>query len=74
MTLAHLRGLPDGSLTKAEVNLLVDYIEKLEAKLLGHTQTATDTGPDYCRECSDAAQDWVSWPCPTVRSLDRGPL
>ena len=35
ITLTHLRGLPDGSLTKAEVNLLVDYIERLEAKLYG---------------------------------------
>lgn len=20
-------------------------------------------GPDYCLECSSAAQDWVRWPC-----------
>lgn len=34
LTLTHLRKLPDGSLTNAEVNLLVDYIERLEAKLM----------------------------------------
>ena len=31
-----------------------------------HTRTSTthpDAGPDYCAECSDAAQDWVEWPC-----------
>ena len=31
-----------------------------------HTRTSTthpDAGPDYCTECSDAAQDWVEWPC-----------
>lgn len=40
VTLNHLRKLPDGSLTKAEVNLLIDYIEKLEARLLsvGHSE------------------------------------
>lgn len=38
ITLTHLRKLPDGSLTRAEVNLLVDYIEKLEGRLVGgHT-------------------------------------
>lgn len=74
VTLAHLRGLPDGSLTKAEVNLLVDYIEKLEAKTLGHTRTATDQGPDYCEECSESARDWVKWPCAYMRHLDEGML
>jgi hypothetical protein len=33
VTLADLRRLPDGSLTKAEVNLLIGYIERLERKL-----------------------------------------
>lgn len=30
VTLDHLRTLPDGSLSRAEVNLLIDYIERLE--------------------------------------------
>ncbi|MDQ6524301.1 hypothetical protein RB608_11850 [Nocardioides sp. LHD-245] len=29
-----------------------------------HTRTSTDSGPDFCRECSDAAGDWMEWPCP----------
>jgi hypothetical protein len=33
MNLTHLRALPDGSLTRAEVNCLVDLIERLEARL-----------------------------------------
>ena len=28
-----------------------------------HTSTTTPSGPDYCQECSDAAADWVRWPC-----------
>lgn len=28
-----------------------------------HTRASTDAGPDYCKECSAAAQDWVKWPC-----------
>lgn len=34
---------------------------------LTHTRTATPYGPDYCFECSDAAQDWVKWPCEASR-------
>jgi len=37
LTLNHLRSLPDGSLTKAEVNLLIDYIERLERRLSTRT-------------------------------------
>lgn len=29
-----------------------------------HTRTQTDSGPDFCRECSEAIHDWVEWPCP----------
>lgn len=41
-----------------------------------HTQTTyTDdqgnTGPDYCAECSHAAQEWVAWPCPPVLALQQ---
>lgn len=33
----------------------------------GHTQqTPQAPGPDYCAECSEAAQDWVPWPCPAM--------
>jgi hypothetical protein len=28
-----------------------------------HTRTSTEAGPDYCKECSDAVQEWVQWPC-----------
>lgn len=35
VTLDYLRTLPDGSLTRAEVNILIDYIEELETKLIG---------------------------------------
>ena len=28
-----------------------------------HTRTQTDCGPDFCDECSTAAQEWVRWPC-----------
>lgn len=36
--------------------------------MISHTRTSTDCGPDsdYCLECSDAAQDWVKWPCPAA--------
>lgn len=49
ITLNYLRGLPDGSLTKAEVNLLVDYIERLETKLVGSPVSDSELtyfGPD----------------------------
>lgn len=32
-----------------------------------HTKTSTDCGPDYCDECSRAAQEWVRWPCEAGR-------
>lgn len=35
--------------------------------LPGHTRTQTDQGPDFCRECSDEAQEWAPWPCEPVR-------
>lgn len=40
-----------------------------------HTRASTDfdSDPDYCRECSEAAQEWVSWPCSpakVVRAYD----
>jgi hypothetical protein len=28
-----------------------------------HTRESTPYGPDYCRECSEAADEWVQWPC-----------
>jgi hypothetical protein len=35
-----------------------------------HTRTSTSGadagGPDFCAECSKAANDWVPWPCPSV--------
>lgn len=36
-----------------------------------HTRTvyedeAGGTGPDYCHECSNEAQDWIAWPCPYI--------
>ena len=30
-----------------------------------HTRTQTHHGPDFCKECSEAIQEWVPWPCPT---------
>ncbi len=45
-TLNYLRTLPDGQLTRAEVNLLIDYIEKLEARLLqvGQSERPVSSG------------------------------
>jgi hypothetical protein len=34
------------------------------AAVTTHTRTATDQGPDYCRDCSEAISEWVQWPCP----------
>jgi hypothetical protein len=31
-----------------------------------HTRASTTEGPDFCAECSRAAQEWVKWPCPTA--------
>jgi hypothetical protein len=28
-----------------------------------HTESTTDAGPNYCRECSEARGHWVRWPC-----------
>lgn len=61
ITLTHLRGLPDGSLTKAEVNLLIDYIERLEGKLVAddavmqarqryHVEAHSE--PEWCDDCA----------------------
>lgn len=33
-----------------------------------HTRTPTEGGPDFCKECSDAAYDWVVWPCEQATS------
>lgn len=33
------------------------------AAVTTHTRTATEQGPDYCAECSEAISEWVSWPC-----------
>lgn len=41
---SHLRELPDGSLTRAEVGVLLNYIERLEARLTGHLTPSG--GPD----------------------------
>lgn len=33
-----------------------------------------EIGPPFCRECSDAAHQWVPWPCPAIggrEALDR---
>ena len=32
-----------------------------------HTRTETDQGPDFCKECSDEAQEWIQWPCPSLK-------
>lgn len=37
-----------------------------------HTRTSTDCGPDFCDECSRAAQEWVRWPCPAATSAATG--
>lgn len=29
----------------------------------GHTKAQYGSDPAHCIECSDAAQEWVSWPC-----------
>jgi hypothetical protein len=29
----------------------------------GHNRSSTAGGPDYCDECSRAAQDLIKWPC-----------
>jgi hypothetical protein len=28
-----------------------------------HLRASTDQGPDYCSTCSEAVQEWVTWPC-----------
>lgn len=28
-----------------------------------HTRASTEYGPDFCDECSRAAEAWVTWPC-----------
>lgn len=36
-----------------------------------HTQGSDPrNGPDFCRECSDEAMGWVTWPCGYVRASD----
>jgi hypothetical protein len=37
----------------------------------GHIRASTDAGPDYCKTCSEAVQEWVTWPCPVVAALER---
>ena len=34
-----------------------------------HTESRTTAGPNYCQECSDAAGNWVRWPCSASRHL-----
>lgn len=48
-----------------------EELERRLATIPPHTRTeyhdeAGNTGPDYCAECSEAAQDWVVWPCPEM--------
>jgi hypothetical protein len=35
-----------------------------------HTQTKTNSGPDYCLECSRRLSEWVAWPCLPVRQVE----
>ncbi len=37
-----------------------------------HVRTSTEYGPDFCKPCSDAAGDWVTWPCAGASSSDPG--
>lgn len=38
-----------------------------------HTESTTESGPNYCRECSEAQGHWVRWPCsPTSRGSSDG--
>ena len=34
-----------------------------------HTESTTDAGPNYCRECSEDRGYWVRWPCPPSRAM-----
>lgn len=55
VTLDRLRKLPDGSLTREEVNLLIDYIERLEGRLLSlaepEAKVCSTCGEDECVCC-----------------------
>lgn len=35
----------------------------VKGKAVTHTEATTDAGPNYCRECTEAAGYWVKWPC-----------
>lgn len=43
------------------------YIDRRNRWQMGiavtHTESRTQAGPNYCQECSDAAGNWVRWPC-----------
>lgn len=39
------------------------FCDELLAKVVSHTRTSTDAGPDFCLECSQAISEWVAWPC-----------
>jgi hypothetical protein len=34
-----------------------------DGRAVTHTESTTDAGPNYCRECSEARGHWVRWPC-----------
>ena len=57
---------------EAERDRLAAVVERVRA---GHTRMAvtkngTPLDLPYCVEDSETAQEWVSWPCPTIRALD----
>lgn len=70
-TLDHLRTLPDGSLTKPEVNLLIDYIERLERKLLSG-QLATDVMSEIETPSNAPLGPSTARKCPTSTASPRG--
>lgn len=46
-----------------EVKAAIDEWANPVASQGAHTRTSTEAGPDFCKECSDKAGDWVPWPC-----------
>jgi hypothetical protein len=51
-----------GPCDRAATEYQLERSRRLDAVTV-HTRESTPIGPDFCRDCSEAISDWVTWPC-----------
>ena len=65
---------PDDVTARADLLHMANEILALletPAPATEHVRKSTPTGPDYCETCSQAAVEWVDWPCAPAQAAER---